>query len=75
LTAGVDFDLAANLKLELSYRYLCLGSVTTGGPDCVSCLAGPFESRNRLASNDFRLGVIYLVGGAFPWNSPRAKEE
>jgi opacity protein-like surface antigen len=59
--AGLDFDLTANLRLELSYRYQSYGAVQTGG-DCQPGLAGPVESRNRLASNDIRFGVIYLLG-------------
>jgi opacity protein-like surface antigen len=60
--AGVDYDLAPSLKLELSYRYLSYGTVTTGGPAGYPGLARPISSRNRLASNDFRLGLIYLIG-------------
>ena len=60
--AGLDFDLTANLRLELSYRYLSYGAAQTGGVDWQPGLAGPVESRNRLASNDIRFGVIYLLG-------------
>ena len=52
LMAGVDFDLTSNLKVEAGYRYLNYGSIG----------AGALSSRNRLASNDFRLGLIYLIG-------------
>jgi opacity protein-like surface antigen len=58
LMAGVDYDLMPNLKLELSYRYLSYGSITTGGAG----VANTISSRNRLASSDFRLGLIYLIG-------------
>jgi opacity protein-like surface antigen len=68
--AGVDYDLTADLKLELSYRYLSYGTVATGGPEGYPGLAGPISSRNRLASNDFRLGVIYLIGDASPPAAP-----
>ena len=72
LMAGVDFDLTSNLKLELGYRYLNYGSITTGGSNCGgtfftaycgSGVASAISSRNRLASNDFRLGLIYSIGG------------
>jgi opacity protein-like surface antigen len=80
LMAGVDFDVSANLKLELGYRYLNYGSITTGGSNCLagesggtfstancsSGVANTISSRNKLASNDFRLGVIYLIGEAPP---------
>ena len=68
--AGVDYDLTAKLKLELSYRYLSYGISATGGADADPGLAGPISSRNRLASNDFRLGLIYLIGEASPVAAP-----
>jgi opacity protein-like surface antigen len=80
LMAGVDFDLTPNLRLELGYRYLNYGSIATGGSNCLAggsggtfstanCSAGvanTISSRNKLASNDFRLGLIYLIGGGAP---------
>jgi opacity protein-like surface antigen len=68
--AGVDYDLTGRLKLELSYRYLSYGIATTGGSDADPGLPGPISSRNRLASNDFRLGLIYLIGEATPAAAP-----
>jgi opacity protein-like surface antigen len=83
LMAGLDFDVSPNLKLEIAYRYLNYGSITTGASNCLtggaggtfsaaSCLGGTahtVSSSNRLASNDFRLGLIYLLGQA-PLASP-----
>jgi opacity protein-like surface antigen len=80
LMAGVDFDVTPNFKLELGYRYLNYGAIATGGSNCLAgesvgafslanCRgSGPstISSRNRLASNDFRLGLIYLIGEAPP---------
>ena len=65
-----------NLRLELGYRYLNYGSITTGGSNCLSGSAGGtftnlncsggvanyVSSRNTLASNDFRIGLLYLIG-------------
>ncbi len=66
LTAGLDFDIAPNVKLELSYRYLNLGSIAVGGPHCLpgaaGCGAGVASSRGALASNDVRIGLVYLIG-------------
>ena len=77
LTAGFDVDLAPNLKLEASYRYLNLGSVAVGGLHCVpgalGCLGGAgvaASSRNALASNDLRVGLIWLVGEPQPAPMP-----
>jgi opacity protein-like surface antigen len=68
LMAGLDFDIAPNLKLELSYRYLNLGSIAIGGVHCASgaepCAGGAVAaiSRRALASNDVRIGLVWLVG-------------
>jgi opacity protein-like surface antigen len=77
LMAGLDFNITPNLTLELGYRYLNYGSITTGGSNCLAgAVGGTFtnqncsggvanyvSSRNTLASNDFRVGLIYLLGG------------
>ena len=77
MTAGFDFDLAPNLKLEVSYRYLNLGSIAVGGLHCVlatqACLGGAgvtASSRRALASNDLRLGLIWLIGEPQPAPRP-----
>jgi opacity protein-like surface antigen len=78
LMAGLDFNISPNLKLEFGYRYLNYGSIGTGGSNClagnnggtfnnVNCnggVANYISSRNTLASNDFRLGLIYMLGEA-----------
>ena len=67
----------AEPEARVGYRYLNYGSIATGGSSCLAggsggtsstanCSAGvanTISSRNRLASNDFRLGLIYLIGG------------
>ena len=53
LTAGLDLDIAPNLKLELSYRYLDLGAVALGGASA--------RSRGALAANDVRIGLVWLI--------------
>ena len=69
LMAGLDVDIAPNLRLELSYRYLNFGSIAVGGLHCVSggqaCLGGAgvaASSRNALVSNEVRVGLVFLVG-------------
>jgi opacity protein-like surface antigen len=62
LTAGFDVDLAPNLKLEASYRYLDLGSIAVGGVAA--------SSRNALASNELRVGLIWLIGVPQPAPMP-----
>jgi opacity protein-like surface antigen len=70
LMAGVDFNVTQNLKLELGYRYLDYGKFTTGTSNCLNgtggftCSGGSYTvySTRTLASNDFRLGLIWMIG-------------
>ena len=63
LTAGLGVDIAPNLRLELSYRYLNLGAVALGGAHCrPAACARPGASSRTLASNDVRIGLVYLIG-------------
>jgi opacity protein-like surface antigen len=74
LMAGLDYDVTRNLKLELSYRYLDYGRVKSGASNCFNGTAagGGFSvancggsgytlETNRLASNDFRLGLRWMI--------------
>ncbi len=77
LMAGLDFNVTPNLKLELGYRYLNYGTFTTRGSNCLAgasavafstanCTGGVpnyISSHNALASNDFRIGLIWMLGG------------
>ena len=69
LMAGLNFRIAPSLKLEIGYRYLNLGSMAVGGPHCVSGAEACFgdagvaaSSRNALASNEIRVGLVWLIG-------------
>ena len=79
LMAGLDVDIAPNLKLELGYRYLNLGSIAVGASHCFvgapACAAGgggavAARSRGALASNELRIGLVLLVGE--PSSAPAA---
>jgi len=66
LMAGTSFDVTKNLKLELGYRYLDYGSVKSGNAHCLTGQATPtFNCQgftvkaNRLAANDFHIGLRY----------------
>jgi len=71
LMAGLDFNVTHNLKLELGYRYINYGSVTSGYAHCLtgnpagqgafSCTPAYSLTVNKLASNDFRLGLIWTL--------------
>lgn len=73
LMAGLSFNVTQNLKLELGYRYLDYGKFTSGTSNCLAnigigvaaCGGGSGNivySRNTLASNDFRLGLRWMLG-------------
>ena len=82
--AGLDFNISPNLTIELGCRYLNYGSIATGGPNwlagniggtfnlanCAGGVPNTISSRNMLASNDFRLGLIYTLGETPPPPSP-----
>jgi opacity protein-like surface antigen len=60
LHAGVGYDINPNLKLELSYRYLNMGSAETGR---LYCLCGGSISPLRIDdidSHDLRLGMRWV---------------
>jgi opacity protein-like surface antigen len=72
--AGLDYSVTQNLKLELGYRYVNYGTLKTGRLSClngtganggfsiVSCGGAAFVGEtNRLASQDFRLGLRWLL--------------
>jgi opacity protein-like surface antigen len=73
LMAGLSFNVTQNLKLELGYRYLDYGKFTSGASNCLSTVgfsvaacggsSNTVYSRNTLASNDFRLGLRWMIGG------------
>jgi opacity protein-like surface antigen len=70
LMTGLDFDVTQNLKLELGYRYLDLGQYTSGASHCLGTCGGGVAnyvlSKNDLASNDFRIGLRWMIGETTP---------
>ncbi len=79
LMAGLDMNITRNLKLELGYRYLNYGSFRSGPSSCMSgngaqgsfsvanCGGAPFTVGARnLASNDFRVGLLYYFDAPRP---------
>lgn len=71
LMAGLGYNVSPNLKLELGYRYLNLGSFKSGRANCfnadgsfTSCLS--VLSTQKTASHDFRIGMRWLLGDAAP---------
>lgn len=77
---GLSFDVTQNLKLDLGYRYLDYGKIRTGNSHCFngtgtgggfsvgSCGGSSYviSSKDNLASNDFRLGLRWMLGPPAP---------
>ena len=59
--AGVSYDVNANLKLDIGYRYLDMGRVTTGQINCLCAQTFPGFNMNRFASHDLKIGMRWLI--------------
>lgn len=67
--AGAAYNVTRNLKLELAYRYLNMGSVRTGIVDCVGCGAGgplAYYTLRSLDSHDIKLGLRWMLNAPSP---------
>jgi len=65
--AGLNFNITPNLKIEISYRYLDMGRLTSNPITCEQTAACFFERQSfKLASNDIRIGFRYMFGGYTP---------
>jgi opacity protein-like surface antigen len=62
--AGVGYNVTPNLKLELGYRYIDMGKVSSNSIACVNDLGGCFYERHSYQSvaHDLRIGFRYLFG-------------
>ena len=61
--AGIGYQISQNLKLELGYRYLNLGTAKSGIESCY-CGAnlGDYANVKNLSSHEFRVGMRWLLG-------------
>lgn len=65
--AGVGYSITPNLKLELGYRYLDMGTITSAGIQCQNTPACGHEiQRFHLTSNDIRLGMRWVFADLPP---------
>ena len=63
LMTGVSYAVTPNLKLEMGYRYLNLGSVTSNPIVCTNLNGCHYEvQRLKLASSDLHIGMRWLIG-------------
>lgn len=66
LMAGLGYEVTPNLRLELAYRYLDLGSAQTGLINCLCAQIFPGFKVTKLASQDLRVGMRWMLGEAVP---------
>ncbi len=65
LMAGTSYDLSPNAKLDLGYRYLNMGSGTSGSTSLLVCTCGTIGQPLKIAdldAHEFRVGVRWLLG-------------
>ena len=61
--AGLAFSVTPNLKLDLGYRYLDMGSVRSNPIVCGYVTSCYFETQSyHQAAHDFRIGFRYILG-------------
>ena len=63
VTAGLTYNVNDNLKIDLSWRYLNLGSPQTAVVQCqntASC-PGAFYTLQDVTSQDFRVGLRWML--------------
>ncbi len=67
LMAGLDFHVTPNLTLEFGYRFLDLGTVSSGTIGCAGTqYCGHEVQHYRLSYNDIRLGARYMFTDVLP---------
>lgn len=69
LMAGIAYDIAPNLKLDIGYRYLDMGRAQTGTFNCFpgTCNVQSGEVQHyHLYSNDIRVGLRYSFANFAP---------
>ncbi|WP_424362212.1 outer membrane protein [Methylocystis parvus] len=69
--AGLAYNVTPNLKLEVAYRYLDMGKMSTGQIVCQGVVVCAREVQSfNLASNDIRLGFRYVIPSLVPLPPP-----
>jgi opacity protein-like surface antigen len=64
---GLDFNITPNLKMEIGYRYLDMGRITSNPIICEQVSGCFFEKQTfKLASNDIRIGFRYMFADFAP---------
>ncbi len=66
VTGGLGYAVTPNLRLEMSYRYLDMGSFTTNAIQCQAAPCWHEQHSFHIASNDIRLGFRYIIPSLVP---------
>jgi len=70
LHAGLGYDLSTNLKAEVGYRYLNMGTVNTATINCVGVCTTYNARIKDLSSHDIKFGMRYIFADAAPVFAP-----
>lgn len=69
LMAGLSYNVSSNLKLEIGYRYMNLGKMTSGESQCFNADGTTGGSgcnwrlqASKLESHDVRIGMRWMLG-------------
>ncbi len=64
VTAGLTYNVTENLKVDLSWRYLNMGSPQTSVVNCqnTSPCVGAFYTLQNVSAQDFRVGLRWMFG-------------
>lgn len=72
LMAGLGFEVTRNLKMEVAYRYLNMGTAESGVIGCNFAACANEVQRYKLQSHDVKVGFRYLLNDDAPVSAPIA---
>jgi opacity protein-like surface antigen len=65
LMAGTSYDLSANAKLDIGYRYLNMGAGTSTSTDLLNCTCGTIGAPLKISdleAHEIKIGVRWMLG-------------
>lgn len=68
LMAGLGFEVTRNLKMEIGYRYLNMGTATSGIIECQNTASPCYNETQKfkMQSHDVKIGFRYLLADDAP---------
>lgn len=72
LMAGLGFEVTRNLKMEIGYRYLNMGTATSGIIECQNTTSPCYNETQKfkMQSHDVKVGFRYLLADDAPAPAP-----